>query len=474
MAESKTTQHDVCAPVPEFERLNFYYGQSLGVADFRSEQQYFLEKLRLHNRCLHGYGVVCGLEIEPVPTHEDCISQDDSKRAGLRASMREIEKKIAQHKQALEKGSEDAEQIKEELEKLYAEREALQRELDGLPPCKPVDESIPAQVLLNCGFALDCHGRELIVRTPVLVDIWSLLSPTQRRQIRESTDDQQDSSPVVELDLSICYCEQPTYPSRPVITNTCDAIANCVYGRTREGYRLQVSLTPATPDKRCDPCCEPCESECVLLARIRWNPHAPITSDDIDLGVRRMLALYETTRITGISWKHGATYAPAQAKAVLGTVREQGPRSDGLEVVFSKPVYAETLQPGVVDLWRVQGGGGLRGVISHVEGSYVDKPGTGLISAFKYRDDSGETLNSGDRILITIRAGFILDECCKPVDGIHVGGLVPQLPAYQQDKEQEEESESVPPCAKRPAYKVPWTSGNGVPGSTFESWIFVS
>lgn len=51
-----------CLPLPRFERVNYFYGQLLGVREFQSEQSFFLEKHRLHNRYLHGYGVVCGLE----------------------------------------------------------------------------------------------------------------------------------------------------------------------------------------------------------------------------------------------------------------------------------------------------------------------------------------------------------------------------------------------------------------------------
>jgi len=43
-------------------RLRYFTGQLLTANDFQQEQQYFLEKHRRHNRCLHGYGVVCGLE----------------------------------------------------------------------------------------------------------------------------------------------------------------------------------------------------------------------------------------------------------------------------------------------------------------------------------------------------------------------------------------------------------------------------
>ena len=133
-------------------------------------------------------------------------------------------------------------------------------------------------------------------------------------------------------------------------------------------------------------------------------------------------------------------------------------------------MYAETLQPGVVDLWRVQAGKGLAGVISQIEGSYVDKPDSGLVDSFKFRDDSGETLNRGDRVLIQVRANFILDACCRPVDGEHVGGLVPQLAAYENAVRGEDACRPRPPCADRPQ---PWTSGNGRPGATFESWFFI-
>jgi hypothetical protein len=44
-------------------RPNYFSGKLLSAEDLKLEQDYFLEKIRLHNRCLHGYGVVCGLGI---------------------------------------------------------------------------------------------------------------------------------------------------------------------------------------------------------------------------------------------------------------------------------------------------------------------------------------------------------------------------------------------------------------------------
>ena len=48
----------------KFKRLNPYNGMLLSDEDFLQEQKYFREKMKLHNR-LHGYGVVCGLELLP-------------------------------------------------------------------------------------------------------------------------------------------------------------------------------------------------------------------------------------------------------------------------------------------------------------------------------------------------------------------------------------------------------------------------
>jgi hypothetical protein len=46
-----------------FKRPNFFNGKLLTAADLQLEQQYFREKLKLHNRSLHGFGIVSGLKV---------------------------------------------------------------------------------------------------------------------------------------------------------------------------------------------------------------------------------------------------------------------------------------------------------------------------------------------------------------------------------------------------------------------------
>ena len=50
------------------ERVRFFPRQILGADDLNTEQRYFKEKMRRHNRFLHGWGVACGCEVKPAPT----------------------------------------------------------------------------------------------------------------------------------------------------------------------------------------------------------------------------------------------------------------------------------------------------------------------------------------------------------------------------------------------------------------------
>src|SRR3954447_777504 len=96
-AKQPPSRHDAreCAPVPEFRRNQFVYGQLMGVADFRTEQNYFREKHRLHNRCFHGYGVVCGLLVHPAGDPQECAPSDKDKAAEkqLRDELAAVEPK---------------------------------------------------------------------------------------------------------------------------------------------------------------------------------------------------------------------------------------------------------------------------------------------------------------------------------------------------------------------------------------------
>jgi hypothetical protein len=50
------------------ERLRFFPRQLIGADDLNQEQAYHRQRLREHNRFLHGWGVVCGCDVQAAPT----------------------------------------------------------------------------------------------------------------------------------------------------------------------------------------------------------------------------------------------------------------------------------------------------------------------------------------------------------------------------------------------------------------------
>jgi hypothetical protein len=444
----KMPEQQTCADVPWFDRLQYFYGQMLGAADFQAEQSYFRDKLKLHNRCLHGYGAVCGLSVAPAIEPEGpCGPEDKAKEEGR----------------------------------------------------------ICARVVVGCGLALDPQGNELVVRQPVAVDLWARLGEEERAQVKKG-------EPFT-VWLSVRFQEVPIQPTRAVSPDGCGQSRDCQYGRVREHVRFEVSLTKPAEDARCEPCCDGAGAcpDALLLARIDVDPKRELSPQDIQNGVRRMLSVYVPTRIVGISWKHGGSYSQREARDVLGTDKRRAPPQKALEIALSRPILTDTLKPGVLDVWVVKGGRGEHGPVSPVDGEFVwDGPKPRTTQLIRYRQTDDETFNNGDRILITLRGAFVLDECARPLDGANVGGLVPQLPQYRAEKPAREErrepareerrrepqeefrgEERRRPREEREAearyekeaaeyasvvtmrHLGPWTSGIGLAGTTFESWFYI-
>jgi len=53
---------------PVMERVHYFPRQLITADDMRAEQEYFRQKMRRHNRFLHGWGVVCGLMVTAAPS----------------------------------------------------------------------------------------------------------------------------------------------------------------------------------------------------------------------------------------------------------------------------------------------------------------------------------------------------------------------------------------------------------------------
>jgi hypothetical protein len=382
----------------DFRRLRYFHGQMLAAADFQREQEYFVEKLRLRNRCLHGYGVACGLLVSPAPPADAC----------------------------------------------------------GAP------EPHRARVTLHAGVAVDCLGNEIVIRRDTTVELLALL-PEQDRA--GSTDGRR-------VYLSVEFCERDVEPTRGVHAGSCGATADCEYGWRQDHYRIRVTVTEPDNDGCADLCCGSCAESGpdprLLLARIDdVRDDRPVRQDAIHLGVRRPLGRYRFTTITGISWQHGGYYTIGQAAELLGARDEDG----GLRVCFSGDVQASCLTPGIVDVQVTEAGDGHRAGIYLMNGHIEDRrdrtAGT-LTRQLRWRQASGEPLRDGDRVLVTVRTPFILDRCCRPVDGTHAGGRVPPLTGCKPAAHREPD-----PCGTPPSGAGPWTSGTGTGDGVFQSWFFV-
>jgi len=462
-------ENAICATLPDLKRLNYFYGQMLGVADFQTEQHYFREKLKLHNRCLHGYGVVCGLKVVPEPLEESCAPPGDQELKEIQERLKELEAKWREVKRKADQGDQAA---KEELAKIDQAREELRRKLEQIRTAE-CDQETPTRVFIECGLALDCEGNELIVREKFPVDLWRHLDRADRQRV---TDGEHT------IYLSICYCPQPTDPARPVLPDSCGATSECNYGKVRDSVKVRVTVDLPEADKRCATCCEGCCDQCVLLARIdNFHRGWPLDPHDIHNEVRRPVTTYQLTTITGISWTDGAEYSEDEAEALLGVnahnyAQDDPDRPKGyLMVTFSRPVLTSTIKRGVIDIWSIQGGGGRMADIFNLDVEYVDLPDPAqepAIDRVRFRTTSDESPNPGDRVMIFVRAPRILDECCRPVDGAPTGGRVPFVDGEEfEDYRRETEFAE---CTWPPPFGYgPWTSGTGSPGANFESWFYI-
>jgi hypothetical protein len=373
-----------CGAVGELTRLRYFHGQPLGALDLRREQAYHLDKDRLRNRLLHGWGIVCGLEV--------AVAEKRSCRPG-----------------------------------------AADAELTG--------------VTVLPGAAIDCEGREILVRRPRPVCVARLLGEAELEGLRREP---------ATVYLTLCYHELHADPMRPMLAHGCDPAPDCEYGRVVETYRICATTTAPDRGPECEPCCGACGDPCLELGAIRdFDPSKPLRPEQLDLGGRRRLALHPFAAVTEINWVHGATYSRDDVNALL---------DDGLEFRLSRPVRVATLRPGVVELTGVDAGGGRSGNIYAIQGEFVGLPTDELVDRFVFRRTTAETLQYGDRLLITLRGDFVLDECCRALDGNHVGGAVPASAAATYRPVGSPYGSDCPP---RP-------SGNGVEGGDFVSWISVA
>jgi hypothetical protein len=429
---SKPTEYDEgCLPLPLFERVKYFYGQLLGVREFQSEQRYFLEKHRLHNRYLHGYGVVCGLAVEHCRRPRDPCNDPPNRPAPDPTTPPTMDPTQADPAQA--------------TAFVYQPRDRMQ----------PLELPKQLCIEIDCGLALDCQGNEIVVPWPTQIDLLAALGCEARKHFLDGK----------HAYVTVCFLERPIEPVRPLTADSCGGVLpDCVPSRLRDDFCLRVSWDKPPHDASCSPCARPCCEPCLPLARIGWSSEHGLW---IDNSIRRTLAPYVTTKVLGISWVHDGTYRPEDVDEMLHT---------GLEIKFSGEVRTQTLRRGVIDVWVIQGGGGRHGDIYsaavEIEPSHPNEEFSHAVTA-RVNAYRGDRIDPGDRVLVQLRSAFVLDRCCRAVDGDHIGGLVPVIPEYVH-RWPILNHPIHPPCRHpEPHPYAPWTSGNGTPAGNFESWFYV-
>ncbi len=91
MSESEKMDFDIeSCKIRNFERNKNFYGKLMTVADFDNEQKYFIGKIRLMNKYIHGSGIVCGCEVKKIQKDNSALKVEISQGYAIDCCGREI------------------------------------------------------------------------------------------------------------------------------------------------------------------------------------------------------------------------------------------------------------------------------------------------------------------------------------------------------------------------------------------------
>lgn len=376
---------------PRRERIRYFTGRHMAARDFSDADDYHRSMRLLHNRLLHGWGIVCGLGVRAHPRTE-------------------------------------------------------------------------CGVIVDCGMALDCCGREIVVPRRVARRIpWDLLeAPSQeadaedgsQKQAQEQEQESSSDEPRVLL-LCLTYCEEHT-EKVPVLYGR-DACSGTAYedGRIREGYELHWhaveesqlddygwqsprSCAPGEDDEDCaddgdalDDCCldPPCPRHaCVPLAVIRGG------ADDLVIDVQGRRAVVRDadrqTHVCWTSWTHGGVVSTSQLARISVRFDRRLAPAQGHPAWGPTGINERTFMMVAGEQWEDPDF-----VQFMTEPYLLDDERTAVFEVKTPKQYSGRTVH------VTLRCDFLLDCRGNPVDGTHLRGRLP--------------------------------SGNGTMGGNFESWFRV-
>ncbi|HEX3151498.1 MAG TPA: hypothetical protein VHR66_25700 [Gemmataceae bacterium] len=403
--------------VQSFRRTSYYTGKLLTARDFSDEQRYHIDKRRLHNMALHGWGAVCGLKVKP---HPHCPALRIIVEAGL--AIDDCGREVRLH---------------EDIELLLPQPDAKPKPPNACPP----DPTVPPP---SPDFGGGIEGEPL----------WVCLRYCER-------DEQFSPAPFDE-----CACTGAA--QKP----NCVSESYCLELSTKE----PDSLKKIEENKRCgrDNCadlykgildeCKPAGGDCIPLAVIRryipgqavdggmidnWT-HRPLLPSvhRLDRIVRCMLEKmprHKPTRISDLNWTHGADLRCHEfLHRFIGYDK-------GFEIKFDGHVRKEGINRRTFQAMIVHNPESpdqprrMEFAPSHVE---ILGPAHIRLRIDEHYARRHLDLQNFD-LFITLKCDVIVDHHGIPVDG----NLLARLDL------------------DGTTYYVDAPTGDGVPGGLFESWI---
>lgn len=264
----KTSTSCTCHSAPDLcaagviERPCYYPGQLLTPAEMTLEQQYFRDKLRRHNRLLHGWGVVCGAAVCRVPE----------------------------------------EQAERDARRVTSPTGSAPPSPNEPTPAKPK----PWKVRVTPGYILGPYGDEILIDREQIVDLRTCGQTGVTGEHGEPPDPwcvdvyvQREPGP---LYVAVRYEEVKSRPVRVQPAGCgCDE-TQCEYSRCRDGYEICVLTDcPTSHDNPPDldglfrgplPDCPECPPDpWVVLARVEIDADGTITALD-NCSCRRLVVSF--------------------------------------------------------------------------------------------------------------------------------------------------------------------------------------
>jgi hypothetical protein len=278
------------------ERPRYFARQLLTPVDLTLEQQYFRDRLRRHNRLLHGWGVVCGLAVCRVPETDD----------GAQGTTAPRHSHGPDNVEAWPSGAEPQ----------------------------------PWMLRVTSGYALGPYGDEILVECEKSIDVRTLGS-APGESCGEVADpwcrDVETPRDAGVFYLAVRYREVLSRPVRVQPAGCgCDDTA-CEYSRWKDGY--EFGLLDECPDDHQKPpsieslfrgplpdCPECASSPWVVLARVEVEADGTIKSID-NCVCRRMVA-----SLAGAWWKCSGDHCEEGRVKVEGDRRPVPGRNFKLEL----------------------------------------------------------------------------------------------------------------------------------------------